>query len=130
MFTEDLVYLIVKYLLEGLAVAVSAFYLSSKKTSVKETIMLGTVASVTFLLLDLFSPSIGSSTRTGAGLGIGLQRVGFEPFEDAKKRKELERRKHAAKVLVQGFEDGDAPEEVMNVVETPEGYRNYGGFTY
>ena len=124
MFTEDLVYLIVKYLLEGLAVAVSAFYLSSKKTSVKETVMLGTVASVTFLLLDLFSPSIGSSTRTGAGLGIGLQRVGFEPFEDAKKRKEQERRKQAAKVLVQGFQDGDAPEEAT------EAYHNFGGFTY
>lgn len=125
MFAEDVVYLVIKYLLEGLAVAVSAFYLSSKKTTVKETVMLGTVASVTFLLLDLFSPSIGSSTRTGAGLGIGLQRVGFEAFEDAKKRQEHERRKRAAAVMVQGFTDGSAPEE-----EPGEGYRNYSGMTY
>ena len=122
MFTEDLIYLAIKYLLEGLAVAVSAYYLTSKKTSIRETLAVGTTAATIFLLLDIFSPSIGSATRSGAGLGIGLRRVGYEPFvaqaqaQAAKKWKKT-KRVPAVPVMpvvptmpvVQGFTNGAEP---------------------
>ena len=74
---EEIVLLAVKYLLEAMAVAVAAYYLSSRKASVAETATIGVTAAVVFLVLDLFAPSVGAASRTGAGYGIGLQRVGF-----------------------------------------------------
>lgn len=118
MFAEDVAFLIIKYLLEGIATSTAAYYLSNKKASVRETVMIGVTAATCFLLLDLFAPAVGSSTRNGAGLGIGLQRVGFEPFQgqkDAKRKKKIP--------VVQGFQDGSAPEE-------EEAYTNYNGFAY
>ena len=77
---EDILWAFLKYLLEGVSVSVAAFYLSSKKTSIQETFCIGITAAVVFMLLDMFAPSIGASSRQGAGMGIGLQRVGFEPY--------------------------------------------------
>ncbi len=123
MFTEDLIYLAIKYLLEGVAVAVSAYYLTSKKTSIQETLAVGTTAATIFLLLDIFSPSIGSATRNGAGLGIGLRRVGYEPFvaqaqaAQAAKKWAKKKPKYGAGMpavvpampVVQGFTNGAEP---------------------
>ena len=97
---EELAILLIKYALEGLATAVAAYYLSQKKTNVKEVALIGLTAGVVFMILDLFSPSIGASARSGAGLGIGLQRVGYEGFEEHKHKKEV----------VQGFVDGEEPQ--------------------
>ena len=38
---------------------------------------LGLVAAAVFAILDVVSPSIGASARTGAGLGLGANLVGF-----------------------------------------------------
>ncbi len=137
MFAEDVTFLVIKYLLEGIAVSVASYYLSSKKASVQETLVIGVTAATCFLLLDLFAPAVGSSTRNGAGLGIGLQRVGFEPFdtpETIRAKKEWKKKHPGVPVMpivatskpvvpiVQGFQDGSEPEE--------EGYSNYRGFAY
>lgn len=68
---------LLKYLVEGLVVAAAAFLLPGKKMLASEVLMIGLVAAATFSLLDLFAPSIGASARTGAGLGIGANLVGF-----------------------------------------------------
>jgi ABC-type Co2+ transport system permease subunit len=71
---------IFKYLFEGLIVAVAAYLIPGKKLGVEEIITIGIVAAATFSVLDFFAPSIGSSVRTGAGLGIGVNLVGgFNP---------------------------------------------------
>ncbi len=67
---------LLKYLFEGLVVAVAAYALNGKRTNVGEVVLLGLVASATFSLLDLMAPSVGASVRTGAGLGIGLNLSG------------------------------------------------------
>ncbi len=67
---------VIKYLLEGIAVSVSAYYLTGKKTNIKEVVILGITASVVFIVLDLFAPSIALSSRQGSGFGIGLNMVG------------------------------------------------------
>jgi hypothetical protein len=73
----DLVMRVVKYLLEGIAVAVAAFVLPGKTLKVGEVGMIALVATATFAILDIYAPSVGSSARTGAGFGIGANLVGF-----------------------------------------------------
>ena len=66
-----------KYFVEGLVVAVAAFFLPGKNTKVVDVVCIGLVAAATFSLLDLAAPSVSSSARTGAGLGVGANLVGF-----------------------------------------------------
>jgi hypothetical protein len=73
----ELVMRVVKYLLEGIAVAVAAFVLPGKTLKVAEVGMIALVATATFAILDVYAPSVGSSARTGAGFGIGANLVGF-----------------------------------------------------
>jgi ABC-type Co2+ transport system permease subunit len=69
---------ILKYILEGIVVAFAAYFLPGKnKMDVTEILLIGLVAAATFAVLDLFAPSIGASARSGAGLGVGLNLVGF-----------------------------------------------------
>lgn len=77
---RELVSRIVKYLFEGLIVAVAAYLIPGKKLAFEEIITIGVIAAATFSVLDLFAPSIGQSVRTGAGLGIGVNLTGgFNP---------------------------------------------------
>lgn len=66
-----------KYLIEGLVVALVAYYIPKKTTDIKSIITIGVVAALTFALLDYFAPAVGSSSRLGAGFGIGSNLVGF-----------------------------------------------------
>jgi hypothetical protein len=68
---------VVKYLLEGLAVAIAAFVIPGKSMKYGEVAMIALTATATFAILDIYAPSIGSSARTGAGFGIGAGLVGF-----------------------------------------------------
>ena len=74
---KELLLRIFKYIFEGLIVAVAAYLIPGKKIKAEEIITIGIVAAATFSVLDLFAPSIGSSVRTGAGLGIGLNLTGM-----------------------------------------------------
>jgi hypothetical protein len=66
----------VKYLIEGIAVAIAA-YVFSGKLKMNEIMMISLTGMATFAILDVFSPSVGASARTGAGFGIGAGLVGF-----------------------------------------------------
>jgi len=68
---------LVKYALEGLAVAVACYLLPGKKMQVSEIGMVALTALAVFAILDIYAPSVGSSARTGAGFGIGANLVGF-----------------------------------------------------
>lgn len=73
----DLVMRVVKYALEGLAVAVAAYMLPGKVLRLSEIGSIALVALATFAILDIYAPSVGASARTGAGFGIGANLVGF-----------------------------------------------------
>lgn len=77
----DLVQRAVKYGLEGLVVAIAAFWLpkfmGGKSLPLSQIGMIGLVALATFAILDVYAPSVGASARTGAGFGIGAHLVGF-----------------------------------------------------
>lgn len=68
---------IFKYMFEGLVVAFAAFFIPGHKLEAPEVIVIGIVAAATFSVLDLFAPSIGSSVRSGAGFGVGMNLVNF-----------------------------------------------------
>ena len=79
--------LYIKYLLEGIAVAVAAYFIPRKKVEVSEIIFIALSAAATFAVLDIFAPKVGDGARKGAGFGIGANTVGWpmggaENFDD------------------------------------------------
>ena len=64
-----------KYFLEGVAVALAAYYIPKRKVDLMEVTMIAVTAGLTFLVLDMFAPKVGDGARLGAGLGIGLRAV-------------------------------------------------------
>ena len=68
---------IVKYLIEGVMVAIAAFVFPRKKMNPDEILMIAAVASATFAILDMYAPTIGVTARQGAGFGIGASLVDF-----------------------------------------------------
>lgn len=69
---------LVKYILEGIAVAIAAYFIPQKTTDIKDIIYIGLTAAATFLILDLFAPKIGTGARQGSGFGIGINQVGWQ----------------------------------------------------
>jgi ABC-type Co2+ transport system permease subunit len=67
----------IKYLIEGLIVAVVATIVPRKPLNVEEICIIALTAAAAFSLLDVFIPSMGASVRNGAGLGLGLNLVKF-----------------------------------------------------
>lgn len=67
----------IKYIVEGIMVAIAAFSIPSKKLNVEEVTIIALSAAATFAVLDVFVPSMASSARGGAGFGIGANLVGF-----------------------------------------------------
>jgi len=73
----ELVKRIIKYLVEGLMVAIAAFAIPKRSLNVEEIILIALTAAATFSILDTYIPSMGVSARTGAGFGIGANMVRF-----------------------------------------------------
>jgi hypothetical protein len=68
---------VIKYFLEGLAVAVAMVIIPKKVPNLEEIIVVAVVAAVVFAILDLLSPSVGLTARQGAGFGLGAHLVKF-----------------------------------------------------
>jgi len=68
---------IIKYLVEGLMVAIAAYAIPQRSLNMEEVTLIALTAAATFSILDCYVPNIGVSTRTGAGFGIGANIVGF-----------------------------------------------------
>ena len=68
-----------KYLVEGISVAVAAWLIPRNKLQVAEIVVLSVTAAAVFAILELYSPAIGASARTGAGLSLGAGMLGGVP---------------------------------------------------
>jgi ABC-type Co2+ transport system permease subunit len=74
----ELVRRAIKYIIEGLVVAIAAYAIPKVgRLSTEEIVIIALTAAATFAVLDVFVPAMGSSARNGAGLGIGLNLVRF-----------------------------------------------------
>lgn len=67
----------IKYLVEGLMVALAAFAIPKRSLNLDEIALIALTAAATFSILDTFVPAMGVSARSGAGFGIGANMVGF-----------------------------------------------------
>ncbi len=77
---SELIKRAIKYLVEGVIVAIAAFTIPKKALNIEEIVIIGLMAAATFSILDVFVPSIATSARGGAGFGIGANLVGFPRF--------------------------------------------------
>ncbi len=73
----ELVKRAIKYLVEGLMVAIAAFAIPKKSLNFDEVALIALTAAATFSILDTYVPSMAVSARSGAGFGIGANLVGF-----------------------------------------------------
>jgi len=70
----------VKYLVEGIMVALAAYTIPKHSLNVDEVLLIALTAAATFSILDTYVPSMAVSARSGAGFGIGANLVGFPRF--------------------------------------------------
>lgn len=75
--TNELIKRIIKYVVEGLMIAVAAYVIPKKSLNLEEIGCLALTAAATFAILDTYIPSMGVSARSGAGFGIGANLVSF-----------------------------------------------------
>ena len=75
--TNELIKRVIKYLVEGLMVAIAAYAIPKKSMNMEEIACLALTAAATFAILDTYIPSMGVSARQGTGLGVGLHIAGF-----------------------------------------------------
>ena len=68
---EELVKRSIKYLVEGLMVAIAAYAIPKRSLNLDEVALIALTAAATFSILDTYIPSMGVSARSGAGFGIG-----------------------------------------------------------
>ncbi len=73
----ELVRRIVKYVVEGIMVAIAAYAIPKRSMNMDEVMLIALTAAATFSILDTYVPSMGDSARSGAGFGIGANLVGF-----------------------------------------------------
>jgi ABC-type Co2+ transport system permease subunit len=62
---------LVKYLVEGIAVALAAYYIPKKNTNSTEIFMIAITAAATFAILDMAAPAVSVGARFGAGFSTG-----------------------------------------------------------
>ena len=74
---SELIKRAIKYIIEGIMVAIAAYVIPKKQLNVEEVVIIALMAAATFSVLDVFVPSMASSARGGAGFGIGANLVGF-----------------------------------------------------
>ena len=74
---SELVKRLVKYLVEGLMVAIAAYAIPKRSLNMDEVLLISLTAAATFSVLDTYVPAMGVSARSGAGFGIGANLVGF-----------------------------------------------------
>ncbi len=67
---------LLKYSAEGVVLALACYSIPGGKLDVHEIVTIALVAAATMSVLDIASPSIGSSARMGSGLVIGANLAG------------------------------------------------------
>jgi hypothetical protein len=66
----------IKYIVEGIIVALAAYVIPKQSLKIEEVVVIALTAAATLAVLDTFIPSMGASSRQGAGLAIGTGLAG------------------------------------------------------
>jgi len=70
---------LVRYLVEGIAVAIAAYVIPNRRTKFNEVAVIAIIAALSLFVLDVFSNDVGAGLRLGAGFGIGYNLVSAAP---------------------------------------------------
>lgn len=73
---SELIKRVIKYIVEGIIVALAAYAIPKKSLNVEEVVIIALTAAATFSVLDVFIPSMGTSARGGAATGLGINLIG------------------------------------------------------
>jgi len=73
---SELIKRAIKYIVEGIIVALAAYAIPKKSLNVEEVIIIALTAAATFSVLDVFIPSMGAGVRNGASTGLGINLIG------------------------------------------------------
>lgn len=73
---SELIKRAIKYIVEGIVVALAAYAIPKKSLNVEEVVIIALTAAATFSVLDVFIPSMGSGARGGASFAIGTGLAG------------------------------------------------------
>ena len=73
---SELIKRAIKYIVEGIIVALAAYAIPKKSLNVEEVVIIALTAAATFSVLDVFIPSMGSAIRQGSATGLGLNLIG------------------------------------------------------
>jgi len=74
---QDIIRRVLKYIVEGIMVALAAYAIPEKQLNITEVMMIALTAAATFSILDTYVPSLAMGARSGAGFGIGANLVNF-----------------------------------------------------
>lgn len=81
---QELLKRLMKYIFEGLAVAIAAFYIPAMRNGrslrTDEIAAIALTSAATFAILDQWAPSMYLVAHQGAGFGIGAGLVGGIPI--------------------------------------------------
>jgi len=73
---KQLIIKLLHYIIEGVAVALVASFVPTRKMNVQEIMAISITASATFAILDIFSPKVGDASRFGLGFSLGNNMLG------------------------------------------------------
>jgi ABC-type Co2+ transport system permease subunit len=73
---SELIKRAIKYIVEGIVVALAAYAIPKKSLNVEEVVIIALTAAATFSVLDVFIPSMGAGARSGASFSIGTGLAG------------------------------------------------------
>ena len=77
LYLGELIRRVVKYLVEGIMVAIAAYAIPKRSLNLDEVMLIALTAAATFSILDTYVPSMAVGARSGAGFGMGANLVGF-----------------------------------------------------
>jgi len=77
---SELIKRAIKYIIEGIIVALAAYVIPKKSLNVEEVVVIALTAAATFSVLDVFIPSMGVTSRTGTSFAIGAGLAGGIPI--------------------------------------------------
>jgi hypothetical protein len=70
---------IIKYLVQGLAVAFVGYFVPRAKVSMKSIITVTLAVAISLFVLDVIAPTVGDGARLGVGFGIGYNLINKIP---------------------------------------------------
>lgn len=63
------------YLIEAFAIALAAYYIPKKVMAMSDILKIAATGAIVHLLLDLYSPLVGTGLRFGTGMSVGKNMV-------------------------------------------------------